>query len=584
MRGKGCADGRSVINGETFEHYYDVKAHSGEIMDITMYHVTIVSCARDRTVQVFKKTNGVWALSQTLDDHTASVQRVLLLESGSKLLSCSTDRTIVIREQCYREALDGTVTDAYIPLRTINTKASPIHLAPLSDSASTLLVSTLDRQIIKYDLTNSKILSSFKVTDETGDLVVMDAITLSEDKGKPRIIVGTSTTDKSIRLYDLNGGLVDKEWGHTEGVSDVCLLEVGKDREGENMTVISTGTDGTIMIWDFSERGSQGVNGNAAQSSRELEVTPQRDLTAARTPLRRVLSKAELMDFTPKGGSVNSNGANPELSGVSGSKSVGSTSPPRPLRKKGSLYGLNRNLAAVSKAGLAVQQQTQSQSQSQQNQSSTSSEDSLISPSTPIASTTTTNTSGRESRKARGRAPSSPDEKSRLAAPPRRSSYDARSTRGQSRPRIKSDTNGNGPGSMNALAQSLTRSLRSFRKRIEQASQADNGALRPEVMKGLQNELGLTVKELGGDGKGGERDGESSSGDDDTMTAMLEAYSSKLLSMVNDRLEEQFQKKGEEVPSKTNGTAAGKMANRVTGESNGLDRRKSGRAEMTGEG
>lgn len=573
----------SVIDGESFEHYYDVKAHSGEIMDITMHQDTIVSCARDRTAQVFKRINGTWTLSQTLDDHTASVQRVLLLENGNKLLSCSTDRTIVIRELCHREALDGTVTDAYIPLRTLNTKASPIHLAPLSDSASTLLVSTLDRQIIKYDLTNGKIINSFKVTDETGDSVVMDAITLSEDKGKPRIIVGTSTTDKSIRLYDLNGGLVDKEWGHTEGVSDVCLLEVGKEREGGSTTVISTGTDGTIMIWDFSERGSQGVNGNGTPS-RDLEVTPQRDLTAARTPLRRVLSRTELMDFTPRGGSGN----NSEFSGVSGSKSVGSTSPPRPLRKKGSLYGLNRTLSAVSKAGNAVQQQTITQSQAQQNQSSTSSEDSLVSPSTPTAVINPANANGRESRKARGRTPSPPDEKTRLAAPPRRLSCDARSsTRGQSRTRVKSDANSNGPGSMNALAQSLTRSLRSFRKRVEQTGLTENGALRPEIMRGLQRELGLTVKELGGDDKSGERDGESSSGDDDTMAAMLEAYSSKLLSMVNDRLEEQFQKKEEEGQPKTNGIAAAKMDVRVNGESsngNGLDRRKSGRAEVTGEG
>lgn len=572
-----------VIDGETFEHYYDVKAHGGEIMDITMHQDTIVSCARDRTAQVFKKMNGAWALSQTLDDHTASVQRVLLLENGNKLLSCSTDRTIVIRELCHREALDGAVTDAYIPLRTLNTRASPVHLAPLSDSASTLLVSTLDRQIIKYDLTNGKIISSFKVTDETGDSVVMDAITLSEDRGKPRIIVGTSTTDKSIRLYDLTGGLVDKEWGHTEGVSDVCLLEVGKGREGGSTTVISTGTDGTIMIWDFSERGSLGVNGNGMQSSRDFEVAPQRDLTAARTPLRRVLSKTELLDFTPRGGS---NGANQEFSGVSGSKSVGSASPPRPLRKKGSLYGLNKSHSALPRAGIAVQQQTQSQAQ--QNQSSTSSEDSLVSPSTPTTATTPTNINGgRESRKARGRTPSLPDEKTRLAAPPRRSSYDARATRGQSKTRIKSDATGNGPGSMNALAQSLTRSLRSFRKRVEQSGQADNGALRPEVMRGLQRELGLTVKTLGGDDKSGDRDGESSSGDDDAMAAMLEAYSSKLLIMVNDRLEEQFQKKEEEGLPKTNGITAAKMTVRVNGESsngNGLDRRKSGRAEVTGEG
>jgi WD40 repeat protein len=567
----------SVIDGATYEDFYDVKAHGGEIMDIAIHKDTIVSCARDRTVQIFVKAGGAWTLSQTLDDHTASVQRVLLLEDGKKLLSCSTDRTIVIRELCHKPGIDGTVTDAaYVPYRTLNTKASPVHMAPLSDSASTLLVSTLDRQIIKYDLASTKILSSFKVTDETGDAVVMDAITLSEDKSKPRVVVGTSTTDKSIRLYDMNGGLVDKEWGHTEGVSDVCLLEfTDKDRE-EGMTVISTGTDGTIMIWEFAERGALDTNAPPANGDAELSLVPK-DLTATRMPLRRVLSKSELMVFTPKGSPT-------AEAFASGSKSVGSTSPPRVLRKKTSMYGMNRPLTAVSKAGIAIQQQTQSQpSQTSQNRSSaSSSEDSSVS-SFPTPTAATANR--RESNKStRGRTPSPPDAQTRLAAP-RRASYDARS-RQKSRSR-KSDASINTINSINSingingLAESLTRSLRSFRKKVEAT---DDSGVRPEVLRALQRELGLTVKELGGgDSKSTEKDADSSSGEDDMMAIMLDEYSSKLLSLVKDRLEEQFQRKEEEealvVPPKPRKSPAPSN----NGDC-GLDRRKGRSVEVTGEG
>lgn len=571
----------SVIDGDTREHYYDAKAHSGEIMDIAIHNNTIVSCARDRTVQIFEKKDREWGLSQTLDDHTASVQKVLLLEDGNKLLSCSTDRTIVVRELCRREAIDGTITDAYIPVRTLNTKASPIHMAPLSDSASTLLVSTLDRQIIKFDLVTGRVLSSFKVTDETGDAVVMDAITLSEDKGKPRIIVGTSTTDKSVRIYDLNGGLVDKEWGHTEGVSDVCLLEVGGRDLGESVTVISTGTDGTIMIWDFLERVGSNLSQSASNGYTEPSVAAK-DTTAARTPLRRVLSKSELVEFIPKGS------PSTEFTG-SGSKSVGSTSPPRQLRKKASMYGMNRPLTAVTKAGVAIQQQTQTQQvttpiNSTTSTTSSSSSEESASLSTPISTPTA---SGRQSRKSvRGRTPSPPDPQTRLPAPPRRPSYDARA-RNASRSRGKSDASVNGAGSMNNLAESLARSLRSFRKKAEAIGRSENNnGVRPEVMRDLQRELALTVKELGRGSKSAERDGgsASSTGDDDMM-AMLETYSSKLLSMVNDRLEEQFQRKdGEEVTVKTNGTSP-TTTNDVSDEANSeLDRRKAGGAEVTGEG
>lgn len=570
----------SVIDGDTQTHYYDVKAHSSEIMDITIHNDTIVSCARDRTVQVFVKKAGEWNLSQTLDDHTASVQRVLLLEDGNKLLSCSTDRTIVIRELCRREAADGTVTDAYIPTRTLNTKASPIHMAPISDSASTILVSTLDRHIIKFDLATGRVINSFKVTDETGDAVVMDAITLSEDKGKPRVIVGTSTTDKSIRVYDLNGGLVDKEWGHTEGVSDVCLLEVSgkKDVAAESVTVISTGTDGTIMIWNFLERGSASSNPNAPNGTPEPSAL-SRDSTAARTPLRRVLSKSELIEFTPKGS------PGTELPG-SGSKSVGSISPPRQLRKKASMYGMNRPLTAVSKAGVAIQQQTQSSPSSPSPSAATATAATSPAPpaaSTPTASAASTSSSseesqspsvstsistptanGRQSRKSvRGRTASPPDSQTRLPAPPRRPSYDARA-RNTSRSRGKSDASVNGAGSMNGLAESLTRSLRSFRKKAEIVGRSENNAVRPEVMRDLQRELGLTVKELGRDNKSGSGTGSA----DVEMMAMLETYSSKLLSMVNDRLEGKSPK-----PATTTTTTNG-----------GLDRRKADGVETTGEG
>jgi hypothetical protein len=553
-----------VIDAETRGCEYDVKAHGGEIMDIAIHNNdTIISCARDRTLQVFRKSRESWTLSQTLDEHTASVSRVLLLEDGAKLISCSTDRTIVIRELCHREALDGTVTDAYVPLRTLNTKASPIHMAAISDSASTLLVSTLDRHIVKYDLLTGKALSSFRVTDESGDAVVMDAITLSESNGhpsKPRILVGISTTDKSIRLYDLNGGLVDKEWGHTEGVSDVCLLELGGKDPSEATNIISTGTDGTIMIWGFeTPKASPKVPTHLSAGPMPRQVAASvspKDATASRTPLRRVLSKSELLDFTPKS-SPTSDPAG------SGSKSVGSTSPPRPLRKKTSLYSMSRPLTAVSKVGLGIQQQTQTSQQL----TGPPSEGSLSHSMSASASTSTAAT--REARKTpRERTPSPPDLQTRL---PRRSSYDARTRR-------KSDANTNGLSNVNGLAESLTRSLRTFRKKIG-TSGPDGCGVKPEVMRELQRELGLTVKGLS-DGKGSAKATTGCNGDEDMMTAMLESYSAKLLSMVGDKLGQQLQKQDEILTQ--NGID---LPKNISDDTNtGLDRRKGKYVETTGEG
>ena len=130
---------------------------------------------------------------------------------------------------------------------------------------------------------------------------------------------------------------------------------------------------------------------------------------------------------------------------------------------------------------------------------------------------------------------------------------------------------------MNGLAESLTRSLRSFRKKAEIIGRSENNAVRPEVMRDLQRELVLTVKELDRDNKSAG----TGSGDDEMM-AMLETYSSKLLSMVNDRLEGKFPRATATTTTTTTTTTATATANGV--DNNGLDQRKADGVETTGEG
>lgn len=275
-----------VIDSETQICIYGVKAHSGDVTDITIHQTektnTIVSCARDRTVQVFQRLGDSWGLLQTLDDHTASVSKVLLLENGTRLLSCSTDRTVVVRELVQRD-IDGVLTSAYVPIRTLVLKASAIHMTQVSESSPYLIVSSMDRQIQKFDINTGKTLSSFRTTDDTGDAVVMDCISLSKERSTGRrILAGIATTDKSIRIYDMNGNLIDKEWGHTEGVTDVALLETGsEENETDAMILISTGTDGTIMLWDFNPQFNDG-------SGSESSVSSKPDLTAAKLPIHRI--------------------------------------------------------------------------------------------------------------------------------------------------------------------------------------------------------------------------------------------------------------------------------------------------------
>ncbi|KAI5791626.1 WD40-repeat-containing domain protein [Peziza echinospora] len=505
-----------VIDAETNICLYAVKAHGGDITDITIHQKekmnTIVSCARDRTIQVFQQVLDVWTLAQTLDDHTASVSKVLLLEGGSRLLSCSTDRTIVIRELVQKET-DGITTSAYIPIRTLITKASPLHMTLVSDSLPHLIVSTTDRQILKFDMNTGKTLHSFKTTDESGDAVVMDCIGLSKERGPGgrRLLAGIATTDKSVRIYDMNGTLIDKEWGHTEGVSDVALLETGsEDNDTDSMIVISTGTDGTIMIWEFNPRNNEGNGSDSSSSSKG-------DFTATKTPLRKILSKSELVEFTPKPSDKD------VITSVASGANSASNSPPRTVKKRNSAYGMNKNMPMAKIPQGIVRTET------------VRSDSGDSAPPTPLFGTELSAPAPEPRKRIRDRSASPPDP-AKMASN-RRSSSDNR-TRGKSVGMVINTSND--PNSVNALAESLLKSLRAFREGIGGSSKG----IKLETLKQLEKELGSASKEIGGGSHKKKSNGTSNGAlpNDLVMTQLLDQYSERLLSMIDSRLDEKLHK------------------------------------------
>lgn len=499
-----------------------MKAHSGDITDIAIHQSEkaniVVSSARDRTVQVFQKTNEAWGLMQTLDDHTASISKVLLLENGTRLLSCSTDRTVVVRELVQRET-DGGHVSAYIPIRTLVLKASVIHMTQVSESLPHLIVSSMDRQIQKFDVNTGKVLHSFRTTDDTGDAVVMDCISLSKERiGGRRVLAGVATTDKSIRLYDLNGNLIDKEWGHTEGVTDVALLETGsEENETDAMIVISTGTDGTVMIWDFNPRSND-------SSSSESSVSSKPELTAAKAPIRRILSKSELGEFTPKAldREVIINGT------PSGLNSVNS-SPPK-LKKRNSTLGINgiKNLPMVK-----IAQGRGDPIRSDSGDSSAPNTPLFGGELNPPAST------GLENKKPSRARSVSPPESSKVALS-RRPSNDSR--RGKNIGPLNGNVNDpstNQQNNVNSLAENLLKSLRVFREGV--AGNA-RGALRAETIRDLEKELGLTTKELGEKGHKKKGNNHANVANEQLMAQFLDQYSERLISLIDSRLDEKHPK------------------------------------------
>ncbi|KAK6955947.1 hypothetical protein Daesc_003594 [Daldinia eschscholtzii] len=304
-----------IIEFSTLNCVATMKAHASDCQFITTFEddskFVIATCGRDRTAQLFHRTaTGEFKHFQTLEFATRVVQ--VLVPAADKVITCSLDRTLQVHELIEKDGEPDVM--AAISSKTLPLKASPSSMTMGADDKS-LLVSLLDRTISLFDLENGKLVNSFKCTDEGGtESVVLDSLTARPAFDKePAFVVGVSNTDKSIRIYDAQTGtFLDREWGHTEAINGVTLVE----EEDGKLKVVSVGSDGTLMIWEMD------LQDPAWGAARELSLTKDNSVVS-RPALRRVLSKAELAEFQRSSPSA-----------------AGRRSPPRTLNKKRSMHNM----------------------------------------------------------------------------------------------------------------------------------------------------------------------------------------------------------------------------------------------------
>ncbi|KIW12169.1 hypothetical protein PV08_09444 [Exophiala spinifera] len=293
-----------------------IRAHSAEITSITSHdpQSLIATCSRDRMVQLYRIARDSFELLQTMDDHVGSVNQVLFVQNGGKLLSCSADRSLVIRDRVLRDQ-DGVQTPVYLNTKVLTLKGSPLSMTISTDDL--LLVSSMDRRVTQVEISTGTLNDSFKVGDgENEDTVFLNSMVSSASPegadGSHRLLVGYCSMDKSIRVYnERNMALLGRESGHTEGVSDISLLrQKAPEASGTRQcTVVSTGLDGTIMIWRISratltlpldsQERTPGLGISTDESDSELASKPT---PAALPPLRKVLTKMDLAELTRDNG------------------------------------------------------------------------------------------------------------------------------------------------------------------------------------------------------------------------------------------------------------------------------------------
>ncbi|KAJ5780156.1 hypothetical protein N7457_005316 [Penicillium paradoxum] len=443
-----------------------VRAHGGEITDVAIQAMDdfwlIATSGRDRMVQLFEKRGTELYLVQTMDDHVGAVGQLMFINEGEKLLSCSADRTVVIRDRATREMDDGTSV-AYLISRVITQKASPVSMALCPDDSNILYLSTMDRCVSKFDILSGRHLHCFKASDsETTDAVVLGSLTVApEISGQtPKILIGVSSTDKSIRIYDLERDqLLTGEFGHTEGVTDVLLLEKRDTSDGSQIkrTVVTAGMDGILMIWNLSVQ--QHVSSDP--TGRDDDETPAKEMTAARPPLRKVLSRSELAGF----------------------QRPDSPNPLTPTPVRAHSPTLPRKMSRLSLAPSSLKNHARSEIYSPPNRTS------------PTLGTP-------HDQRRRSPSPMSPKSKISTSRKPastrttnRRTSHDFRN-RGKPTPRTEF-------GGLDMSTEQLCRSLRAYRKKLHTSKQC------PQAQKELERELSLTLRIVSDRGQSSDESGET---------------------------------------------------------------------------
>ncbi|KAG5437506.1 hypothetical protein PCANB_000934 [Pneumocystis canis] len=291
-----------TINLENQKELWRQMAHDGEITHIDSGVINekyiMVSSGRDRTIQVWSRNINTenWNLEQTLDDHNSSINKARFHKKCQILISCSADRTIIIRK--LNEETQNTRLH-YVLAKIISLRSTALDFAFISEDSSRFFVSTLDRQLLQCDI-QGQVIGSYKTSEEPREMVFLDNIVISKpiitsmsDNTKKtvleqRFIAGLGS-DKAVRIYDLTTcSFIAKNYIHTDGLTGITWLESGQSNN--KMKLVSSGLD-VLAVWELTINDFQKLTSIHGIS------------TNSRTPIRKIVPKGIIGSFTSMNGS-----------------------------------------------------------------------------------------------------------------------------------------------------------------------------------------------------------------------------------------------------------------------------------------
>ena len=234
---------------EDLEQLHCARAHENEVNDVVIrvtdkYGTIVASAGRDRMIQIFWVKASKLELIQTIDHHGSSVNKLLMLEGDSLLLSLSSDRTVTVNLM-----VAGEASPAFVHQRTLSFKHSPLAMAVTPGASEFLYVTTADKQLHRYSLMTGQLQQSVRIVDNHRP-ITMDAMLVQRNDLDGRLhdlLVGYSATDRSIRVQENIGGSgLAKEFGHSDCISSICVLRKVDAASTSTYTVVTSSVDGSV--------------------------------------------------------------------------------------------------------------------------------------------------------------------------------------------------------------------------------------------------------------------------------------------------------------------------------------------------
>uniref|UniRef100_A0A2N9FAB1 Anaphase-promoting complex subunit 4 WD40 domain-containing protein n=1 Tax=Fagus sylvatica TaxID=28930 RepID=A0A2N9FAB1_FAGSY len=240
-----CEGNLHIYNLQTSDYTCFQDAHDAEILSLSFSLLSkkevnseeamdsqsfLASGGRDRMIHLYD-VNRNFNLIESIDDHSAAVTSVKIVCNGSKLLSCSADRSLVFRDV-------ATTDSGHRISRRHHQMASNGTVYDMAVDATMEMVVTVgqDKKINIFDIATGKLIRSFRQDKDFGD-----PIKVTMDPSCSYLVC--SYSNKSISIYDfLSGEMVTQAMGHGEVITGVIFLPDCKH-------IISVGGDGCIFVW-----------------------------------------------------------------------------------------------------------------------------------------------------------------------------------------------------------------------------------------------------------------------------------------------------------------------------------------------